>query len=460
MHPSVASRARAPTNKESRIPTDPGGNQYEHRRRSSRIDRPSFQGLSIIEGRSNRSSSSGVAVEAIAKMKLERRKKSIDVLRHSAQSAQIREMIESTMGDAIQGFIAEGNPEERLQAIMTKAKERGMSTDKIFSFFNGGNPQTIQITKKSFLDALEKLGDTVIFMSDEELSDLVSKFDVNNDGQISIAEFKNYCYYQIPSIAWKAERQRLETSGEMKKLKAQLHRKFSGEIKEMVPCGEQVYRTTKLFWKANLKLDVRLYYTKCLDVITLQIHDLNDGRQLQSIHVCKSNCGISTESLLEAISSATHTSKTRTGEEEEVAKKMAEWEYIANHLTARIHLEKVSADDGSTRQQKEKKTLGQGQRQGQGQEAQEQHVYPVLRKLAGDDLDCLVIKKPINLLEPPEVSGVTNSPTKEFNNVIASFQRESRSARTSRQSAEAMSSLVEQALSEIHLEASTERQKA
>lgn len=116
---------------------------------SKRIQRTSFQGLSIIEGKDNKTSSiDPVDQEKVDKMKQERRRRSIQIMRNSAQSTQIRDMLENTLEECEADINIE-DVEDRLKAILTKAKETGMTTEQIFSFFNGGNPNTTEITKVS-----------------------------------------------------------------------------------------------------------------------------------------------------------------------------------------------------------------------------------------------------------------------------------------------------------------------
>ena len=99
------------------------------------------------------------------------------MLSATAASAAVRSMIDDTdaMGSILKGLVLEGTPEERLQTVLTKAKERGLCANRIFSFFTQDGE--LEITRESFLEALEKLGNTIIVLSDDELTDLVKKFD-------------------------------------------------------------------------------------------------------------------------------------------------------------------------------------------------------------------------------------------------------------------------------------------
>lgn len=206
--------------------------------------------------------------------------KSMDLMRKSAQSDQIRNILENTLDECMgvgEKPLELQTAEEKLQAVMTKAKERGMGTEDIFKFFNGGNPNTTKITKASFLGSVDKIANSLLKITEEELDGIVKKFDKNGDGQICIVEFKDYCYYQIPSVAWRAERTRLEKSGEMKKLQAQLSRRFSissitkensidtkEELVDEKPCGNEVLRTSKLFWKTSVRKLKDFISKKCL----------------------------------------------------------------------------------------------------------------------------------------------------------------------------------------------------
>ena len=64
--------------------------------------------------------------------------------------------------------------------------------------------------------------------------------------------------------------------------------------------------------------------------------------------------------------------------------------------------------------------------------------------MKGDTFDTLMIQKPFNLKCPPPMS----SSIGDFEEVVASFRRASRNARTSRKSAQELNSLASSALNE------------
>lgn len=282
----------------------------------------------------------GDNLNKIEQAKSDRRRKSLDFMRKSAQSQQIRDMLESTMGNyELSTFIVEGTAEERLQAVMTKAKESGMDPENIFHFFNGGNPNTIYITKETFLEALEKLGDSFLIVSDDELEKIVKKFDHNNDGKISIDEFKHYCY-NIPSIPWKAEKSRLERSGELKKLRAQLSRRFTIEptkVDDDHTCGNEVHKTSKFFWKTNNNVDIRLFHCESLNVITVQLYCQTLGKELPSIYVCKNKIEFQIKNLEQEIEKSMQT-KDNLNDNAEERKTKATWEIISKYISSRLKL--------------------------------------------------------------------------------------------------------------------------
>eukprot|EP00557_Chaetoceros_sp_GSL56_P001379 CAMPEP_0176495194 /NCGR_PEP_ID=MMETSP0200_2-20121128/10519_1 /TAXON_ID=947934 /ORGANISM="Chaetoceros sp., Strain GSL56" /LENGTH=542 /DNA_ID=CAMNT_0017893041 /DNA_START=546 /DNA_END=2175 /DNA_ORIENTATION=- len=381
--------------------------------------------------------------QKIEQMRNDRRRKSVNVLRNSAQSNQIRQMFDMSMYEniastTIDQVVTSGMAEERLKNILTKAKESGMTADEIFSFFNGGNPNTTKITKDSFVASLEKLGGTFLALTDDELTNIVKKFDMNEDGKISIAEFKNYCYFQIPSIAWKAERTRLEKSGEMKMLQAQLSRRFKpGKCDDGNACGEEVYRTSKFFWKTNNNIEK--VYNERLNVLSMQLYSQAFERELPSIYVCKNKVDHQHKQLKDDVTKAVQKIEGRTDDQEHT-KRNAMWDSIAKYLVERLKLwERGVSPSGEIRLESEESS----------QISQDEQYVPYLCKLPGDIFDTLSIQKPSNLDSPPPiVSG--SSITEGFEKKMESFRLASRKARSSRRSAQGLSDLISSVMTNVN----------
>ena len=67
----------------------------------------------------------------------------------------------------------------------------------------------------------------------------------------------------------------------------------------------------------------------------------------------------------------------------------------------------------------------------------------------GDTYDTLMIQKPLNLKPPPPIEESDNTNSDDFDGKMASFRKEARRARASRQSAQGLTDLVSSALSEV-----------
>ena len=72
------------------------------------------------------------------------------------------------------------------------AKGRGMSTEDIFKFFDKNGDG--QITADEFSIALQKLGPDIFRCTDDEIRTLVAEFDDDGNGEVSMEEFKDWCY--------------------------------------------------------------------------------------------------------------------------------------------------------------------------------------------------------------------------------------------------------------------------
>jgi len=402
------------------------------------IDRLSFQGF--VGGGTNSMKNSpeidSLSLEATAKVN--RLRNSIIQLRHSAQSDQIRMAIESAMNEALKDFVVDGTPEERLQAIMTVAKESGITLDKLFSHFQGESSYEGHITAQGFWDALGKLADSMFMVSEEEMKEIVKKFDVNGDGMISLAEFKAYCLFQIPGVAWKAERQRLESSGEILQITAGLKEGFQrGEIK-IYPCGDEVYRASKLFWQKNISVEMELFYCAPMDVVTVRLSNLSNGDILPLLYVKKSECKVANKVKAEDVFLPTQVSGVQLTENESLGQIKEEWLLIGKYILARLKLKQSPGGVKISENSIPRRTSTS--------------IEPYLCKLSGDALQSLTIAKPINIGDPPPVDPNSRATLVQFQHALTSFQQDSLDLRSSRQSAQLFSASVEDALKEIRNE--------
>lgn len=86
---------------------------------------------------------------------------------------------------------------------MSAAKEKGLKVTQIFKYFKpNAERYSDDITPADFEAAMKKLGWVI---TNEELKTLIDHFDEDKNGTVSMEEFQTYCY-NIPHLAWKAER--------------------------------------------------------------------------------------------------------------------------------------------------------------------------------------------------------------------------------------------------------------
>ena len=229
-----------------------------------------------------------------------------------------------------------GTPEERLQNVMTVAKDRGLSIEDIFSYFHGGHTGIDGISREAFVNALEKLGNKLFVVTNKELDDLVTKFDLNDDGLISLAEFKKYCLFEIPHVAWKAERKRQEANGQIILLKAKIEEERRAKSCDTIyPCGEKVISTSKLFWKNDVTVNVSIFYCISLDVLTIQLWDTKANKELPLLYVKKISCKLTDKS--DACSSSVTNIKNLNGDE-------SHWDSCSKFILARLQFK----EDGTS----------------------------------------------------------------------------------------------------------------
>ena len=372
---------------------------------------PSFQGLSIIEDDClEEASDENNSDLRVYKERNERRQRSSSL----AQSQHIRDMIAKTV-EELSGPQFTESWEERLQRVLAEAKESGHSSERIFAIL-GKKPEAGElIPKQSFVEGLGKLG--LKWKDEEELGFITDRFGADGDGMISLSKVQHYCYHDVPSVAWKAERQRLEAADASADDAAgnDMEDGSRFDIKEIqYRVGPEVHSTSKLFWRQKVSVNITLRYCKDLDIITMQLQNAETGEEYETLFVRKLDCAVDGGALEEAEIRAVQTSDEK-----------AHWKVYSNYLVARLQMNKVGGS-----------------------------YQPRLGNLHGDEMSTMEIQKPANLIAPKrserQSAGLgVKSIDAEFQSTIKAFEQNSRSARASRQSAQEMSYLVESALKEI-----------
>ena len=120
----------------------------------------------------------------------------------------------------------------------------------------------------------------------------------------------------------------------MDAIKAHSSRRFSGLSEsndvQMIPCGDQVYRTTKLFWRQNISADIRIWFSSTLDILTIQVHDETNRTELPLLHVCKSR---SIAAMQDTVGSS------EDDDNDNVDKRSGnDWDIIGKYLVSRLKL--------------------------------------------------------------------------------------------------------------------------
>ncbi len=373
----------------------------------------------------------------------ERRRKTMKTMSASATSSGMKALLEDTIAGIADNIAMDGTAEERLQKIMTAAKETGMAVGKIFSYFTD-NPQ--HFTKEEFKSGLAKIGEKHFNLTDDEVDEIITKFDIDGDGTISTAEFKIYCYYHIPGVAWKAERKRMEMNGEMDKLKAivaghahheedeedevQHHPEDVQEEMHVYPCGEMVFKTTKLFWRTNTTVEVRLYYQVDTDVITIQVFNQTEDREMPCLYVLKKSLAIDAEAMDEQIKVAVQTSPPDTPKQ--AIEDKVKWEFYSSYILARLKLPDSSNPFPVQDMKAKLPPLS----------PRTESIMPFLCKLSDDKFESLMINKPLNIMPPSEIPKEVAISVDEFMSAFSEFSEASAKVKGIRSSAEKMSKLV------------------
>ena len=164
-------------------------------------------------------------VDKMDKLQKEANKKRSNTMKRFAVGDAVAGAVSELSNEMLHGVSAETPPQKRMELVMTNAKGRGLSLPQIFGFFLGRTLEEAlkiemteeleeelyrtELSKELFGDALQRLDKYLFDVSDEELDDLISDFDEDGSGTISLTEFRDWCF-RIPSLTWKTARKAFE----------------------------------------------------------------------------------------------------------------------------------------------------------------------------------------------------------------------------------------------------------
>lgn len=171
-------------------------------------------------------------------------------------------------------------------------------------------------------------------------------------------------------------------------------------------------------------LEIRVFFTEVLNVITLQLYSQQSESELPSVYVCKNK--------VEAQHASTQMMDNK-GDANEI------WKSISNHLIERLRLK-----NGPLSQIVE---VGFPKEECSHIQQDSDSLIPYLGKLDGDIYDTLMIQKPLNLEPPPPIES-GNKLSNDFDRKMQSFCKAQRKARNSRKSAEDLSNVLASVLAE------------
>jgi len=259
------------------------------------------------------------------------------MMRKSAQSKTIKETFDDAIVEDF-NVCSKVTAVEHLHQVLTKAKEKGMTAENIYQFFSG-NANTVTVDK--FISNLEKLGGSFASFSQEDVMAMVNAISKNSDGIISLEEFKHYCYTEIQTISWKAERLRLEESGEIEKLKAQLSRKFVGSTDSFHGCGDEVFHSAVFLWRNNASIEIRLYYCQALGVLTVHLFNQTTNDELPNLYLCMNRVEkklVSMNKEVQRSLDATNENGLYSKEELSSIESRLRWDYIAKYVISLLSI--------------------------------------------------------------------------------------------------------------------------
>eukprot|EP00904_Undaria_pinnatifida_P002500 jgi/Undpi1/12250/HiC_scaffold_5.g01926.m1 len=217
---------------------------------------------------------------------------------------------------------SDASPVEKLQTLLTKAKERGMSAEKLFEHFAPNGEESV--TPAMFEAALRKLGKRMFDLDEMELEHLVQAFDTDGNGSIELNEFMTFCL-SIPSLPWRAEKARRLNNAESKDELNVAARKVARRRSSLtaVSIGNLIHQGSLFFWRSKENLDVAFHYNSDEGLVTISTRCLERGYNYPAIIVDASKIPVSKAMAVEKASpSGQFDGLTPEGRQEAIDKAM------------------------------------------------------------------------------------------------------------------------------------------
>ena len=351
--------------------------------------------------------------------------------------------MDEAMGSLLAGVDNDMAAEEKLQAVMIAAKETGMSVEKIFSYFKNSTTDVTDLTSEQFGAALKNLSPTIFDLEQDEVTTLVEKFDTDGDGKVSYPEFRHYCYYSINAVCWRAERLRMEKSGEMERLEDEYHHVHDGTPLHDFPIGqpetvkldlgEKIYDGNKLYWRSNVTIHIRMWHNEEISCITVLCWSESDDKHFPPIYINSDMVHVDEASVDSKVAQlVSDQGKQKVQQTHEQLRKDVLKDFYSTFILARLKVPDASNPFPKNDLAHKLPPLT----------PRTESLMPFLTLLSTDTENCMV-PRPENIEDPPAFQKLTHVSLDNFNDLLADLNNDQKTAKKLTTNAERMTKLLD-----------------
>jgi hypothetical protein len=373
----------------------------------------------------------------------ERRKRTFNTM---GVTAGVRAAMDEAMGSLLAGVDNEMAAEEKLQAVMIAAKETGMSVEKIFSYFKNSTTDSSDLTPEEFGKALRSLSPTIFDLEMEEVQSLVDKFDADGDGKVSYPEFRHYCYYSINAVCWRAERLRMEKSGEMDRMEDEYHHVHDGTPLHnfdvghpetvKLDLGEKIYDGNKLYWRSNVTIHIRMWHNEEISCITVLCWSETDDKHFPPLYINSDMIHVDEASIEGKVAQmASDQGKQKVQQTHEQLRKDVLKDFYSSHILARLKVPDASNPFPKKEIANKLPPLT----------PRTETLMPFL-SLLSTDIHNIMIPMPENIETPPPFQKLKHISLDNFNELLADLSADQKHAKKLTTNAERMTKLLDMSL--------------